>query len=120
MDKLQIGSLGETIACHYLKATGYQVVATNLRNKIGEIDIIARQAGKTIFVEVKTRSSARYGLGREAINAQKQTKLIRVAQLYLQNKGLLNQPWQIDLIELTTDSAGEVTEIYHLENAVQG
>lgn len=116
---IKIGSLGETVACHYLLQTGYKLLDTNVRNKIGELDIIASKDKTTVFVEVKTRSGTQYGLGREAVNTRKQVKLIKAAQYYLQNKNLMSQPWQIDVIEIKTDVRGEVNEISHLENVVQ-
>ncbi len=124
--KIILGHWGETIASQYLEQAGYQIVARNLRSKLGELDIIAQspknESGKSalVFVEVKTRSSKRYGLGREAITPDKQRHLIRSAQLYLQQHGQLNHPWQIDIIEIQTDSDGELTSVAHLVNAVGG
>ena len=124
--KIILGNWGETIASQYLEQAGYQIVACNLRSKLGELDIIAQSPKNTtgksalVFVEVKTRSSTRYGLGREAITAEKQRHLIRSAQLYLQQHGQLNHHWRIDVIEIQTDSDGDLVSMAHLVNVVGG
>ena len=83
----------------------------NYKNKIGEIDIIAKKDDRIIFVEVKQRTTAKFGYPREAVNYTKQRKIINVAQVYLKSKGLANSLIRFDVIEIL---AGEIT---HLENA---
>lgn len=52
------GRLGEAFAALYLRLQGWRIVARRVRTPIGEIDLIARRAGTTLFVEVKTRATA--------------------------------------------------------------
>ncbi|MCB9879512.1 MAG: YraN family protein [Planctomycetes bacterium] len=49
------GSLGESFACRALLAAGYRVVASNLRTRAGEIDLLCRRRRTWIAVEVKAR-----------------------------------------------------------------
>lgn len=77
------------MACKYLRAKGYSIVARNFRcRRYGEIDVIASKAGVLSFIEVKTRSSQRYGRPAEAVNLMKQRKIYRCAEYYLQCAGL--------------------------------
>ena len=57
----------------------------NFRCRTGEIDIIAEDLsdGSLCFVEVKYRSSLKYGYPKEAVDAGKQLKILKVSQYYL-------------------------------------
>ncbi len=77
------GKLGEQEAALWLEARGYRILERNLRNKAGEIDLIADHAGTLCFLEIKARASRDYGLAIEAISPAKQKRLIRAARLYL-------------------------------------
>lgn len=81
---LALGSMGEDLACAHYVANGWTVVARNWRCSEGEIDLIAMCEQVTVFCEVKTRSSDRYGLPAEAVGRAKQLKLRRLAALWLQ------------------------------------
>ena len=111
MNRRSYGTEGEQAARDYLAARGAKILEMNYRRPTGEIDIIAR-AGKTLlFVEVKRRSSLRYGRPAEAVNAAKQTHILRTAQLYLQENGLEDAPARFDVIEILPEG------IRHIEGA---
>lgn len=71
----RLGQLGEDLATDYLSARGYKIVARNYRSRLGEIDIIALHREAVVFVEVKARSSDRFGTPAEAITRSKLNKL---------------------------------------------
>ncbi len=73
-----LGQLGETLAAEFLISQGYKVLARNYRNRFGEIDIIASHQGTIVFVEVKTRSTTRFGTPAEAITRWKLARLQRL------------------------------------------
>ena len=77
------GKKGEDLACRYLKEQGYRILDRNVRYKMGEIDIVAQIDDTICFVEVKARTRTDYGMPRDAVDARKQQKLVRCAQLYL-------------------------------------
>ena len=64
----EIGKTGEEIAKKYLLENNYKIVAKNFRCKFGEIDIIAYDKEELVFIEVKTRTSNKYGTGINSIN----------------------------------------------------
>ena len=111
MNKRELGAEGEARARAYLLGKGAKILEMNYRRPTGEIDIIARQGRTLLFVEVKRRSSLRFGRPSEAVNRQKQAHILRTAQLYLQEKGLEDTPVRFDIIEVLPD------EIRHIENA---
>jgi putative endonuclease len=51
------GQWAETLACWWLRAKGYRVVARRLRTPAGEIDIAVQRGSVLVVVEVKARPS---------------------------------------------------------------
>ena len=52
--KKEIGSLGESLACEYLKRHGFKVLERNVARKTGELDVVAQNGDTVHIVEVKT------------------------------------------------------------------
>lgn len=69
------GKKGEIKAVLFLKQHSYKILETNFKNKIGEIDIIAEKDGVIVFIEVKNRSTYRFGRPIEAVDFRKQNKI---------------------------------------------
>jgi len=116
----RMGGRGEAAAAQFLQAHGYTVLAQNWRTRGGEIDLVAERTGVLVFVEVKARTSHRFGTPEEAITPAKRRKLIRTAQAYLHSRGKEDSEWRIDVIALDLDPAGKVVRLDHHEDAVQG
>ncbi len=110
----RVGHWGEDAACAYLVAHGYEIVERNVRTPYGEIDLIARAEGFTVFVEVKARASRSLGPPEIAITRRKQRHMLDSAAHYAQEKTV--DHWQIDVIAV--QRVGDRTEIAHFENAV--
>lgn len=102
------GDIGENKAVKYLTDKGYEILETNYKNKLGEIDIIAKDDTRIVFVEVKARATTKYGYPREAVNEYKQRKIRMVAESYLKSKRLLNSYIRFDVIEIL---AGNITHL---------
>ncbi len=69
-----IGNLGEDRAVEYLENLGYEIFERNFRTRFGEIDIIARDGETLCFVEVKKKTSDRFGSPAEMITPKKLDK----------------------------------------------
>lgn len=78
-----LGRTGEELACDCLRRKGYEIVERGFRLFGGEIDIIARDAGTLVFVEVKTRADEKFGRPEEAVTPSKQRQIRRIARGYL-------------------------------------
>jgi putative endonuclease len=118
--KNQLGRKGEAAAAGHLASLGYAVRARNVRTPYGELDLVAVHGESTVFIEVKTRRSRRYGLPEEAVTARKKSHLTASAQYYIQKHGLSAMPWRIDVVAVECDRAGNVQRIEVFENAVFG
>ena len=116
------GAAGEVIAARFLREHGYDIVAVNVRSRLGEVDIIAENDTTIAFVEVKTRDEhALAESPKEAVTRDKQEKIKKTAMLYLQHCKTKLQP-RFDVIEIVTsagDSPLAAKSIHHLENAFE-
>ncbi len=102
MNKRMIGSIYEDAAVKYLETKGFLILQRNYRNKIGEIDIIAKKNNKISFVEVKFRENTAFGDAAEAANARKLQKIYRIAQWYLlEHPEFQNEEFQFDVLAIT-------------------
>ena len=79
----RFGKKSEADAAKRLKQLGYKILEENFRNRLGEIDIIAKDGETIVFVEVKARKSKTYGHPKWAITLKKQRKISMVALSYL-------------------------------------
>lgn len=111
MKHVILGKKGEIEAFNYLKAKGYKILQTNYVNILGEIDIIAKDGKYLVFIEVKTRTSRKFGRASEAVNYYKQKKLREVALLYLKKNKSLDSDVRFDIVEVYDN------EINHIVNA---
>ena len=98
--KQQLGAAGEKAAVQFLVNNNYKILDVNYRCRFGEIDIIARDAQYTVFIEVKTRKNVMYGLPAEAVNYHKQRKILKVAQQYMLYKKRFDDDIRFDVVEV--------------------
>jgi putative endonuclease len=109
-----LGRRGEDLAAQHLEARGYTVVERNWRCPQGEIDIVARDGGETVFVEVKTRSGVGFGHPFEAITALKLARLRRLATAWCAARPGFSELIRIDAIAVIAPVRGTV-RVEHLE-----
>ncbi|MDD2251529.1 MAG: YraN family protein [Dehalococcoidales bacterium] len=119
MTSKQTGDIAEKIAAHYLSKKGYRILQTNYRNSIGEIDIVARHGHTLVFVEVRSKTGTSFGLPLESINRAKSTRLIKVAEGYLNEYPASPEDWRIDVIGIVFEQPRQVESITHIPGAVE-
>ena len=105
-DHIQLGTLGEKLACRFLRRNGYKILHRNFRGRSGgEIDIVCRDDDTLVFVEVKTRTREDFGRPLDAVDRKKQKRISRGALAWLR---LLDNPdilFRFDVVEIVI--AGE-------------
>ena len=112
-----IGRHGEELAQKYLRQKHYKIVEKNFRCKSGELDIIAKEKNVVVFVEVRTKTSTRYGPAYNSVTYSKQKQVKRVAQFYISKYNLVNTQFRFDVIGITlTPQTGEY-HLDHIQNA---
>jgi putative endonuclease len=115
--RLNIAKTGELLALKHLKTRGCKILAQNYRVRRGEIDLIVQDGEFTVFVEVKTRRSLRFGLPQEAVTLQKQRQISKVALAYLQARNLLDAPCRFDVIAIHLSPQLELLRLEQIESA---
>ena len=118
VDRKELGRCGERLAAGYLSSHGYSVLDMNYRCRFGELDIVARRDDMVIFAEVKTRRSGRFGRPGGAVDYFKQQKIIRSAKWYIRSKGLENNRFRFDVLEILRTPAGQMS-VNHIRNAFE-
>ncbi|MEM7055504.1 MAG: YraN family protein [Bacteroidota bacterium] len=110
----QLGKKAEDLAASYLQKKGFSIIARNYRHKKAEVDIIAQKKTRLLFVEVKARTSNRFGYPEEFVVPSKQALLREAAENYIIEHDW-NQAIRFDIITvLQTD---DKVQIVHFEDA---
>ena len=112
----KIGKFGEDLAVKYLHKKGYEIVDLNYRYSNQEIDIIAKIKEKTIFFEVKTRTSAKMGIAEENIDRRKIKNLKKALNAYLVYKNIDQNDAQIDFLAIDLDKFNKTAKIKHYKD----
>jgi len=86
MERQRIGQAAELAAVEFLRSRGVCVTLRNWRYRLGELDIVGLDGDTLIIVEVRKRSSNRFGGAAASVDARKQNKLRRAAALLLQQR----------------------------------
>jgi len=120
----EIGKLGEEYAKNYLSTHNYVIVKQNHYGKYGEIDIVAIEntiPKQIVFIEVKTRTSDKFGSPDEALTKAKIERMIKSAILFIkENNDFRSFIWRVDLIGILLGKGNFPEEITHIKNIPDG
>jgi putative endonuclease len=108
------GNRGEEIAGKYLENKGYKIIERNFRTRFGEIDIICSYGQMLVFVEVKTKIGHDFGEPEEMVNKSKISKVKRMGEVYLQDKGI-SAPCRVDVVAIVLENNGSVEKLEHYQ-----
>ena len=116
-DKRQVlGRAAEDAAALSLQAAGLTIVERNVRFAAGEIDLVCRDAGAVVFVEVKCRRVGWDDAPAAAVSWHKQRRLTQLAQLYLKWRRLDGVRCRFDVVSVTQDERGGL-DVRHVRSA---
>jgi putative endonuclease len=96
-----LGERGERAAARFLRRAGYKIIDRHYRDQFGEIDVIATDCQRLVFVEVKTRRSAQHEHPAESVDRAKQRRLSRTAAAYARRHHLGDTPVRFDIVAVT-------------------
>lgn len=113
MNNRELGSKGEDLACEYLEKIGYKIIERNIHfSRYCELDILALDKDTLVAVEVKTRSSDKFGTPFEAITKTKYNNIKNGLFYYLQENPKYKR-FRIDAISVILKPS---ISINHLKN----
>jgi putative endonuclease len=113
----QFGKKSESLAVRYLKKNGYKILEQNYRNKLGEIDIIAKEKNTLVFIEVKARKTHVFGNPKWSVTPKKQRKISMVALYYLKALKQTHVKARFDVVALSSEKDRPRIEI--IKNAFE-
>ena len=113
------GAHYEGQAALMLRGGGLEILEKNYRCKGGEIDLVCREGGTLVFVEVRYRGASGFGSAACSVTPAKQRRVIHAAQHYLQRRGISQRtPCRIDVVAFDAARDGGEDEIQWLRNAI--
>jgi putative endonuclease len=116
-----VKSLGddyEDRAVTLIQHEGLHLLERNFRAKTGEIDIIAQDGTQLVFVEVRARNNRNFDGAANSVNARKQQRIVRTAQLFLQRRPqCANMPCRFDVIAFEPPQSGTGSRIRWIRSA---
>ncbi len=112
----QMGDYGEDLACDFLVRKGWEILARNYFSGHSEVDIIAKDGDIVVFIEVKMRSSSKFGQPEEYVTESKVAHVFKAAEAWMQEQHLLDTPMRFDIIGIL-NKKGKPPEFTHLKDA---
>ena len=110
---------GERAAERFVRKRGMKIVGRRERDQFGELDLIAVDGRTVVFIEVKTRRTHGAGHPAEAVDADKQLRLTRLALAYLKRHDLLEYSARFDVIAVTWPDGARKPVIDYFQNAFE-
>src|SRR5690554_3127251 len=86
--KRETGRIAEGLAQAHIRELGYEILDTNWQFGHLELDIIAKDKGQLVIVEVKSRNGLRYEHPSEAVTNKKIRFIVDAAEAYILLKNL--------------------------------
>jgi putative endonuclease len=112
----ELGRAAEDAAARFLERAGLVVAERNVRFTEGEIDLVCRDDGVVVFVEVKCRRAGWDEAPAAAVSWHKQRRLTRLAQRYLKARRLPGVRCRFDVVSVTADQRGAL-HVRHVRSA---
>ncbi len=96
---LERGAAAELLAAAYLQLRGLEVLARNLRCRLGEIDLVCRDGATLVIVEVRQRAAHDFGGALASVTWRKQRRIIRAVHFFWQRRvEWRRQPLRFDVV----------------------
>ncbi len=109
-----VGTKAEDMAASYLRDNGYEIILRNYKCKLGEIDMIARDGECLVFVEVRSRSSQKFGTPEQSMSGAKKKRLQKLAQYYMWRELRKEVFCRFDLVGIEFDGHEKLLKLNHL------
>jgi putative endonuclease len=113
------GTRSERAAARYLRRQGMRIVARNYRCPLGELDLVAVDAGCIVFVEVRSTASEDVGRPALSVDAAKQRRLTDLALHYLRQHRLLSSPARFDVLAISWPAGQREPHLVHHRQAFE-
>tara|TARA_R110002124_G_scaffold62737_4_gene171349 strand:+ start:5410 stop:5769 length:360 start_codon:yes stop_codon:yes gene_type:complete len=113
-----LGDEYEERAATLVENSGLRLLARNFRGRTGEIDIVAEDGERLVFIEVRARSNRYFNSAAGSVDRRKQQRIIRTAQIFLQCRPQwATAPCRFDVIAFEPPQSGSQPKIRWIRGA---
>jgi putative endonuclease len=113
------GSRSEKAAATFLRRLGYRVLAANVNETVGEIDLLALDDSTIIVVEVRSTESDDLHRAAASVNRAKQRKVIEAAVRFLSRHRLLGHTVRFDVLAISWPATAREPTFLHIPHAFE-
>jgi putative endonuclease len=113
------GQRSERAAARYLRKHGYRILAANVADAEGEIDLLALDGGTLVVVEVRSRSVEDPGVAAATVNYPKQRKLTEATLRFLSRRGMLGTTVRFDVLAIAWPPGAREPTVRHIPHAFE-
>jgi putative endonuclease len=118
MRRVSAGRDGESRAAAFLEASGFKIVARNVRSRYGEVDLVALEDQTIVFIEVKTWSVYTFDSLSYGISPGKQRRIIETAKYFLSvHREYNSMAIRFDVVFISSAAMTDPGKIIHLRAA---
>jgi putative endonuclease len=105
------GRAAEARAAVYLRHQGLEVLACNVRCRVGELDLVCRDGATLVIVEVRQRTRQDFGGAVGSVTRHKQRRVVRAtAYCWQRNRTWRTHALRFDVVALQTQGGTESIE----------
>ena len=115
--KRWFGQRSEKAAARYLRKLGYRILAANIADKLGEIDLLALDGESLVVVEVRSTSTNDPQHAALTVDRVKQRKLTEAAVRFLSRRRLLGVNVRFDILAIAWPPEAHEPTILHIPQA---
>ena len=117
----ELGKFAEDVAAEYVISLGWKILARNLKNKNGELDIIAIDSQELVIIEVRCRTIGKIQSPFDSIGPRKLNTLIKSSREFIDEiewEGF----WRIDIIGIIMKEKNDLQnwELKHIKDITAG
>lgn len=113
------GQRSERYAARHLRTLGYRILATNVADREGEIDLLAQHGDTLVVVEVRSLSTDDPQAAADSVNLTKQRKLTEATIRFLSRRGLLGTNVRFDVLALAWPPGAREPRVLHIPHAFE-
>jgi putative endonuclease len=113
------GTRAEKAAAGFLRRLGYRVLAANLNETVGEVDLLALDGTTIVVVEVRSTATENIDRAAAAVNFPKQRKLTEAALRFLTRRRLLGQNVRFDVLAISWPPDAREPKFLHIPHAFE-
>jgi putative endonuclease len=114
------GRRSERAAARFLRKKGWRIVAANLDDRLGELDLLALDGGTLVVVEVRSTESDNLERAAESVDLAKQRRITDATLRFLARKRLLDRiPVRFDVLAVSWPADAREPVFRHISHAFE-